>query len=971
MLTLKRGGRRGLGTGGGGRRRITRRRRRTTWDGILDLLAVVAVVVLVALGVLNLYAMGESGLAIRQLASVVAGLVLLGVFWHWRGRLLTVLGWVCYGLAVLFLLMVLVVGIEAGGATRWLALGWFTFQPSELANIGVLLVLATVLGSGLSAWRRFALALGLAAVPIVLVALQPDLSTATLLVTLSSAMLVLGRVPGRFLLPVFGAAVVLAPLAIRLLRPYQLERVSSFLAGTQSGTDGSWSVLQAQIALAQGGLFGIVRHPMHELFAQYVPERDTDLALASLVQQWGLVAGAVAVLAAVVLVWRLALASRVARTRQAALVAAGLAVLFGVEVTLFVGGNLGLLPLAGAPFPLLSYGGSTAVAHLAAIGIVLGVRRDGARRPLWSQPRWRNPRPRLIRFAALGLTALLCVFVSLGWRLLSAQGESLRLLGLDQATRCITVPAARGMITDRHGIPLSAVVGSDRIVAVPELLRRSPGDVARLAALTGQPPAAVDAVVAAARSTDVSVPVADVAAETGQRVAAAGIPGVVVVPQQRRLYPTGPLLAPVLGFVGVATPAEVRRWPDLGPGELVGRAGIEAQYDSLLRGVDGEQCVYVDPMGVPVAMASRRDPVPGANLSLSVDLGLQRQLHTALQAASGGRVAGAVAMDPRNGQILAMASLPSYDNNIFGPPVDSAALQAVSAAPGSPLVEHVTRSAVPPGSTFKLVVAAAGLLHPVIPPDEVISTGGSFTLGNHTFNNWRTLGPQNLAEAIAWSNNVYFYKLAWALGPDKLIDTAQAFGVGRPTGIDLPGESAGRLGTPESVPAGTWYPGSTVLLGIGQGYLSVTPLQDARWTAAVSTGHLVTPRLGLATGTGGGRQVTLPAPGPAPLPFAVDLGPVRDGMRAAVLEGTATVLTNVGVPVGAKTGTAQDPSIPGGGDHHWMTAAAPLDNPGIVVTSLVSGGSSGTGANAVAAATLQHFFAHQAGILATPPMQQP
>lgn len=974
MLTLKHGEPPGPGAGRGGRLRTRRLRRRNAGSDAFGLLALCAVVVLVTLGLLNLYAIGEPELAVHQLITTVAGLVLLGMLWKWRGRLLIVLGWVCYGLGVLLLVMVMAIGIEAGGATRWLSVEWFAFQPSELAKIGVLLVLATVLGSELPVRRRFALALALAAVPIVLVILQPDLSTATLLVTLTAAMLVLSRVPRRFLLPVFGAAVVIAPMAIQLLRPYQLERVSSFLAGTQSGADGSWALLQAQIAVARGGLFGIVWDPRHELFAEYLPERHTDLALASLIEQWGLVAGLAAVLAAVILVWQLALASRVARSRHAALVAAGLSVLIGVQVVVFVGGNLALLPLAGAPFPLLSYGGSAAVVHLAALGIVLGVRYDGTLRPLWATPRWHNLRPRLIRVVALGLTAVLCLFVSLGWRLLIAHGESLRLLGLDQATRCISIPAPRGVITDRHGSPLSTNVVSDRVVVVPELLRRDRGDTTQLAALTGQPAATLSAAVANAPTTEVSVLVADLPAGTGQRVAAAGIPGVVVVPQQRRLYPTGPLLAPMLGFVGVATPTEAQRWPDLQSGEFVGRAGIEAQYNSLLRGVPGEQCVYVDPLGVPVAMAYHKEPVPGTNLALTLDLGLQRQLDTALQAAAGGeRVAGAVAMDPRNGQILAMASLPSYDNNIYGPPVDSAALQRVSAAPGAPLVEHATRTAAPPGSTFKLVIATAGLQHPVIGPDEVIPTGGSFTLGNHTFNNWRSFGPQNLAQAIAWSNDVYFYKLAWALGPDKMIDTARAFGVGQRTGIDLPGESAGYLGTPESVTAAgnTWYPGSTVIFGIGQGYLTTTPLQDARWTAAVSTGHLVTPRLGLASDAGGGARVALAAPAPTPLPFAVDLGPVREGMRAAVLEGTAKVLQNVGAPVGAKTGTAEDPSIPGGGDHHWMTAAAPLDNPGIVVTSLVSGGPSGTGANSVVESTMRHFFAHQAEILATPPMQPP
>jgi cell division protein FtsI/penicillin-binding protein 2/cell division protein FtsW (lipid II flippase) len=995
VLSVERGGPGDFDEGKGKKRGRLRRRRRNkperergrlrhlwgriNWGGAFDLLALVAVVVLVALGVLNFYAMGEPDLAEHHLETAVAGLVLLGVFWNQRGRHLTGLSWACYGTAVLFLLVVMVTGVEAKGATRWLAIGSFTFQPSELAKLGLLLMLATVLGSALSPWRRFSLVMVLAPIPIVLTVLQPDLSTATLLLTLATAMLIMGRIPARFLLPVFGAAVVIAPLAIRLLRPYQLDRLNGFLAGTRSGSDSSWAVLQAHIAIARGGLFGAARDPLHTLYAEYLPERHTDLALASLIEHWGLVAGIVAVLAAMILVWRSVLACRAARTRQAALVAAGLAVLLGAEVMISVGGNLGLLPLAGVPFPLLSYGGTAAIAHLAAFGVVLGIQRDGVRRKLWSPPRWRNPRPRLIRAAAIGVTAVLCLFASFGWLLLSTQGESLKLTGQDQITRCIAIPAPRGLITDRHGTPLSGNATADQVVAVPELLRRNTADITRLATLTGQPAAAVSAAVTRAQATTISVPVADVPTATGQRISAARIPGVVVVPQQRRLYPTGPHLAPVLGFVGVATAAEVQRWPGLPSGQVTGRAGIEAQYDPVLRGVDGKQCVYVDPTGVPVAMGPWQDPIPGANLSLSIDLGLQQQLSTSLdnawKAASGGRgQTGAVAMDPRNGQILAMAGQPSYDNNIYGPPVDAAALQRAATTPGSPLIDHVTRTAVPPGSTFKLVVATAGLLHKWIPPDEVIPTGGSFTLGNHTFNNWKVLGPMNMIQAIAWSNDVYFYKMAWALGPDAIINTARAYGVGSPTGIDLPGEAGGYLGTPESVPAdgGTWYPGSTVILGIGQGALTTTPLQDARWTAGAATGSLVTPRLGLATGTGPGTQVLLPVPAPAPLPFAASLGPVRDGMRAAVTGGTATSLSGVGVPVGAKTGTAEDPGVPGGGEDHWMTAAAPLDNPAVVVTALVQGSGAGESGSASTVSTaLQYFFAHQAAILSTAPAQRP
>lgn len=977
MLTLERGGPGGPTSAGGlGDWRRTRRwRRRDPWAGTFDVIAVVAVLVLVTLGILNLVAMGEPDLALRQVIPVVIGLAVLGLLWNRQANLLRGVGYACYAAGVGLLLLVMVIGAEANGATRWLVVGTFTVQPSELVKIGILLVLAAVLGSGLPLWQRFGLALVLAGLPIVMIALQPDLSTATLLVGLTAAMLVFGRVPARYLMPIFAAAAVIAPLAIRLLRPYQLERVSSFVAGSSAGPDSGWAVRQARIAVARGGLFGDVRDPLHQMFAQYLPERDTDLALASLMAHWGVFAGVAAVLAATILVWRLALAARVARNRYAAMVCAGLAVLLGIEVVVSLGGNLGLLPLAGVPFPLLSYGGSAAVAHLSALGLVLGLRRDGARRRLWRRPRGDNPGPRLTRFAAVGVSAMLLLFGFFGWREQVTKGESLRIAGLDQATRCVTIPAPRGAITDRHGTPLSTNVDAAKVVAIPALLRTDPGEVDRLAAAAGQPAGPLRAAVANAKPTDISVPVADVDITTGNRIVAADIPGAVVVPTPRRLYPTGPLLAPILGFVGVGTPAEVRRWPDLTSGEFAGRAGIEAQYDSVLRGVDGQQCVYVDPMGVPVAMGPRHAPIPGTNLALSIDLGLQQKLQSSLAGLGTGQaVTAAVAMDPRNGQILAMASMPSYDNNIYGPPVNSAALRAASQDKGSPLGEHATQVDVPPGSTFKLVVATAGVVDPVIPADRVIPTGGSFSLGDHTFNNWRSFGPQSLVQAIAWSNDVYFYKLAWTLGAGPVIDTARALGVGRPTGIDLPGESAGYLGAPDTVHeiGAEWYPGSTVILGIGQGYLTVTPLQNARWTAAVATGKLVTPHLGLASGTIDGSQVALPAPAATPLPFAHLLGPVREGMRAAVTDGTASALRDVPALVGAKTGTAEDPAVSGGGDDHWMTAAAPLDDPQIVVTALVQGtsvGESGTGI--VVNAAMLHFFAHRAEILATPPAQQP
>jgi cell division protein FtsI/penicillin-binding protein 2 len=360
---------------------------------------------------------------------------------------------------------------------------------------------------------------------------------------------------------------------------------------------------------------------------------------------------------------------------------------------------------------------------------------------------------------------------------------------------------------------------------------------------------------------------------------------------------------------------------------------------------------------------------------LSLDLGLQRRLTGALagvlQGVPGqprGDVGGSVVLDPRNGQVLAMASLPTYDNRVFGPPVRGRALTRLAKRPASPMLEHVTQVAAPPGSTFKLVVAAADMRRRLIPPYRRLPGGGSWTLGDHTFGNWMALPAQDLPQAISWSNDVYFYQLAWALGPKPIIRTARTLGVGRPTGIDLPGETGGYLGTPRSVRAdgGTWYPGSTVILGIGQGYLTATPLQDALWTGGVATGAVARPHLGLGYDDPAHAYTALRWPRPRRLPYAHRLGPVRAGMAMAATSGTASILNALPVSAAAKTGSAEDPSAPNGAPDSWFTAAAPLAHPRMVATSFVRGGGHGVSTSgAVVLPVMQYFFAHEREILGT------
>jgi cell division protein FtsI/penicillin-binding protein 2/cell division protein FtsW (lipid II flippase) len=941
----------------------------------IDPLALLAVGALVALGELNLVAIGDSSLAVHQLAAVLAGAALLLLFRRVRSASLPLLGPAAYTLAVALLLVVLVRGRGAYGAQRWLALGSFDLQPSELAKLGVLLLLAHLLGERRPGWGRAAAAMAFAAVPIALTLRQPDLSTATLLVLLTLVLLLVARAPLALLAGVVGAGAAAAPILVHALRPYQLARLNAFLGGSTSSAGAGWAILQARIALGWGGLLGRAHDPLHGLLASYLPARESDLAFASLVEQWGLAAGVGAVAAVMVLVWRLARASRRARTRQGALVAAGLALLVGCEAVVSIAGNLGALPLAGVPFPFLSYGGTVAAVHLAALGLALAGPREARRRELWMPPRRLRLQPRLVRLAAFGLALQLAGLSMLAYHLQTASGAQLREAGQVQMSRCAVVPAPRGMITDRHGVPLATDTPVDEVLAAPGLLRRQPQARQQLAELTGIAPASLQHLLDQSADGPM-MKLGEVPAAVGARIQFAAIPGVTVAQGPGRSYPYGSLLGPLLGYTGLASLGDLHDRPDLGLNSYVGRAGLERQYDPLLRGVDGSLCFYVDPAGGMVAPAQYTPPVPGSDIRLSLDVGLQQEATSALAGALRG-VAGqprgdqgaVVVMDARSGSVLAMASLPSYDDGVFGPPGDVAAIQRVGAGPGNPMLEHATQEAMPPGSTFKLVVGAADTVYGAIPPGQVIPTGYTFTFGDHTFHGWTTLPPQDLPQAIGWSNDVYFFKLALALGPDRIHDVGRQLGVGAPTGIDLPGESSGYLGTPGSVQqaGGTWYPGTSVILGIGQGEVSATPIQDARWTAAVATGQLVTPHLGLAFASGG-QATALPAPAPAALPFAGALGPVQAGMRLAVTQGTATFLGDVPVPAGAKTGTAEDPSTPSGGEDAWFTAVAPMDHPEVVVTVVVRGGGEGSiTSGPVADQVLRYDLAHRDAILGTAP----
>ena len=227
---------------------------------------------------------------------------------------------------------------------------------------------------------------------------------------------------------------------------------------------------------------------------------------------------------------------------------------------------------------------------------MLALRADGESHRLWSLPNLAQLRPRLVRTTAVAVTAALICLVGFAWQLQRTDGTQLRATALRQMLRCTDVRAARGEITDRHGVPLAVDVSRDLVSTVPALVR--PRDVPRLAALTARPVGGLRRLLQRHRSS-LHLDVASLPTSAGRRVSEARMPGVVVIPESHRRYPRGGLLGPLLGWTGVATPDDMKRWPDLPLGAVVGRTGLEQIYDPILRGTDGRQCVYVTPAGTP------------------------------------------------------------------------------------------------------------------------------------------------------------------------------------------------------------------------------------------------------------------------------------------------------------------------------------------------------------------------------------
>lgn len=435
-------------------------------------------------------------------------------------------------------------------------------------------------------------------------------------------------------------------------------------------------------------------------------------------------------------------------------------------------------------------------------------------------------------------------------------------------------------------------------------------------------------------------------------LAVVDLPGLSVEYVPTRSYPEGNVVSSVLGYTGPLTQDEYQslRGDGYRFNDIIGRAGIEAAYESVLRGADGALEFEVESSGRSLTPVAERPAKPGKSLKLTLDLNVQREAVRALERsirAAGSRAGAVIVMDVQDGSIIALASLPTYNPNLFTQrrsDDDEQMLQRLFEDPIRPLFNRAISGQYPPGSTAKPAIALHALATGSITPRSTVLSTGGIRIGEWFFPDWRTGGHgiTDVRKAIAESVNTFFYTIGAggggirALGPTGIMDALKQVGFATITGIDIPGEEAGFLPSPEWKQQSSgepWYIGDTYHSAIGQGYILTTPLQIAYMTALLATDG-VAPHPHLTYLEKQGRA--LPKVPVDAQHFAV----VRDGMRMTVTQGSGRRLASHQLHIAGKTGTAQ--GARGRPTHAWFTSFAPYENPRYAVTVFVEEGGEGS-----------------------------
>jgi penicillin-binding protein 2 len=576
-----------------------------------------------------------------------------------------------------------------------------------------------------------------------------------------------------------------------------------------------------------------------------------------------------------------------------------------------------------------------------------------------------------LKFAVFVCLLALGIFTGRTAYLQIYQGEYYRDIAESNRIRIHSIPSHRGILTDRNGIVLAENLASFRLVAYASALpKKEKFDalVKEVAVRFGLTEEDIREKITDAGKAEEILLKEDVPYDTA--VAALADPdaleGVSVELSERRGYPTDaiPSLSHVLGYTGSLNAQEYAALQDDGyrQFDVAGKQGIEAAHEKDLRGTFGEEVVEVNAQGELLRAISRKEPQDGKDLTLTIDARLQAYSEQVLQKYFENRPVkrgAVVAINPQNGEVLALVSYPAFDANLFSQGISSEAYKALLDDPDAPLFPRATSGQYPSGSVIKPIFAAAALTEGIITPQTTFLSTGGLMLGDRFFPDWRPGGHgiTNVYHAIADSVNTFFYMIGGGnesfkgLGVEKLMEWAGKFGLGHKSGIDLTGEADGFLPSKEwkeEVKGEPWYIGDTYNVSIGQGDILVTPLQMARATAAVANGGmLMEPHLVI------GEETTEPV-----RVVAEDIDKiVRDGMRDTVTNGTARSLQSLPVDSGGKTGTAQwnVNKVP----HSWFTGFAPFENPQITICVLVEQGGDITAAVPIARDILQWYFSQK------------
>jgi len=564
------------------------------------------------------------------------------------------------------------------------------------------------------------------------------------------------------------------------------------------------------------------------------------------------------------------------------------------------------------------------------------MKRDSRRRP---------SRARLVLLAVVFGAGFLAIVGQLA-HLQILSGDELAGLSDKNRIRLRTVPAIRGILFDRTGLPLVENRPAFTLAVVPRDAEHLAAVLERLAHLLSLPRAELQERFARV-APDSPWPVRVSRGLTLDDVARLeewklDLPGVSIEVESQRAYPGTRFAAHLLGYVREASEADLGRGR-LRRGDLVGQAGLERLYDEYLRGRDGAEQIEVDAHGRPIRVLDRQEPVPGAHVHTTIT----RRIQEAAEQALGERTGAVVVLDPRNGDVLALVSNPAFPVERFSGPIDRETWLAFVRDPSRPLLNRAIQGEYPPGSLFKILVAAAALQHAIVTPFDRLPCPPEWWFGGRAYHNWedRDRGALTLHEAIQYSCNSFFFQLGLRVGPERIARMSEGFGLGRTTDSGLVGERPGLVPSPawkRATLREKWHAGDTISLSIGQGLITVTPLQVARAMAALANGGtLWKPRL----------VVRVKAPDLSLLaeeaPIAqgrVELAPVivdflRQSLWAVVNDGgTGKGARLPGLAIAGKTGTAQTREFRSDAerkrrdqDHAWFAAFAPAEDPQVVV----------------------------------------